>query len=128
MGETATPPILQAIENLLKSLSTPEKTPQKPSLSETVPVDYFNSSDPELAQKHIENENLKTDIQLKRTYACQFKWILIVQLAVMNLIFFLIGCNVLEFSDLTIQIYMVGTLGEVFGVVLIMCRYLFSKH
>lgn len=126
MGETVISPFLQAIENLLKNSLPSEESTQETSQVET--VSHFNQDDPEIAQKHIENENLKTDIQLKKTYACQFKWILIVQLAVMNVIFICIGIGWLTFSDLTIQLYLGGTLTEVFGIVFIMCRYLFSKH
>lgn len=126
MGETATPPFLQAIENLLKNSLTPEEP--KPKLPPLESVSYFNQNDPEIAQKHINNENLKTDINLKKQFACWFIRILIVQLFVMNGIFFCMGIGWLTFSDLTIQIYMGGTLTEVFGIVLIMCRYLFSKH
>ena len=46
----------------------------------------------------------------------------------MNGIFVLIGAKLLHFSDFVINLFMGGTLAEVFGIVLVMARYLFSKH
>ena len=61
-------------------------------------------------------------------YAPVMIGILIGQLLVMNGIFVLIGAKLLHFSDFVINLFMGGTLAEVFGIVLVMARYLFSKH
>lgn len=42
--------------------------------------------------------------------------------------FVLIGAKLLHFSDFVINLFMGGTLAEVFGIVLVMARYLFSEH
>jgi len=78
--------------------------------------------------KKLEYEDKKTDIKLKKKFAYSFIIILAVQLIIMNIVFVYIGCGYMKFSDLTIQLYMGGTLTEVFGIVYIICRYLFPKR
>jgi len=68
------------------------------------------------------------DTGLKKRYANWFIWILIGQLAAMNAIFIATGIDYLHFQDPThLNLFMGGTLAEVFGVVLVITRYLFSK-
>jgi hypothetical protein len=81
--------------------------------------------DPERAA-HV--KDIETDIELKKMYAHWFIWILIGQLFVMNLVFVSVGAGWLQYENLTLQIYMSGTLAEVFGVVFVITRYLFSKR
>jgi hypothetical protein len=73
-------------------------------------------------------DDLRADTALKKTYAIWFVGILIGQLAVMNLIFLLVGVGLLRFSDYVLHLYMGGTLAEVFGVVFVITRYLFPKR
>ena len=71
----------------------------------------------------------KTDTKLKKVYAYWFISILIGQLAAMNLVFVAVGLNVLEFKESShLNLFMAGTLTEVFGVVYVITRYLFSKR
>jgi hypothetical protein len=68
------------------------------------------------------------DTELKKRYANWFIWILIGQLVAMNAIFIATGIDYLHFQDPThLNLFMGGTLAEVFGVVLVITRYLFSK-
>ncbi len=68
------------------------------------------------------------DTGLKKRYANWFIWILIGQLTAMNAIFIATGIDYLHFQDPThLNLFMGGTLAEVFGVVLVITRYLFSK-
>ncbi|EFG7202195.1 hypothetical protein BMM30_005263, partial [Escherichia coli] len=78
--------------------------------------------------QRAKTKDLKTDTKLKKMFARWFIGILIGQLLVMNGIFVLIGAKLLHFSDFVINLFMGGTLAEVFGIVLVMARYLFSKH
>ncbi|MDR3159948.1 MAG: hypothetical protein LBU11_13310 [Zoogloeaceae bacterium] len=73
-------------------------------------------------------DDLRADTALKKTYAKWFIGILIGQLLLMNLIFGLVGAGWLRFSDYALHLYMGGTLAEVFGVVLVITRYLFPKR
>lgn len=67
----------------------------------------------------------KQDRNLKKIYATYFIWILIFQLVAMNAIFILVGCKVLTFGDLVLDVYITGTLAQVFGVVLVITKNLF---
>lgn len=78
--------------------------------------------------KAAQTADLRTDTELKRRYAHWFVLVLIGQLVVMNLVFALVGVGVLNFADYALHLYMGGTLAEVFGVVFIITRYLFSKR
>lgn len=81
--------------------------------------------DPVTAAKVKDQE---TDTSLKKLYAIWFIGILIGQLVVMNLIFIAVGLSLLNFIEPThLNLFMGGTLAEVFGVVYVITRYLFSK-
>lgn len=70
----------------------------------------------------------QTDTALKKLYAYWFIGILIGQLLIMNLIFIAVGLTMLNFIEPThLNLFMGGTLAEVFGVVYVITRYLFSK-
>lgn len=74
-------------------------------------------------------DDQRTDTGLKKLYATWFIGILIGQLFLMNSIFVAVGANWLEFKEPThLNLFMGGTLAEVFGVVLVITRYLFSKR
>lgn len=73
-------------------------------------------------------DDRKTDTKLKKVYAYWFIGILIGQLLLMNAIFAAVGFNWLEFKDPShLNLFMGGTLTEVFGVVFVITRYLFSR-
>ena len=73
-------------------------------------------------------DDTKTDTKLKKLYAYWFIGILIGQLLVMNLVFIAVGLSWLNFIEPThLSLFMGGTLAEVFGVVYVITRYLFSK-
>ncbi len=74
-----------------------------------------------------EIDDRKTDTALKKRYAIYFIWILVVQLIVMNVVFVAVGLEKLKFQEPSLNLYMGGTLAEVFGVVLVITKYLFSK-
>lgn len=79
-------------------------------------------------RERIDNKDKQTDTKLKKKFANWFIGILIGQLSIMNIIFFSTGIGWLKFSDYTINLYMTGTLIEIFGIVLVMVKYLYSKH
>jgi hypothetical protein len=64
---------------------------------------------------------------LKGKYARTFIWILIGQLFAMNVIFLLAGLGALHYERWTLDMFMSGTLAEVFGVVVIITRNLFPR-
>lgn len=88
-------------------------------------VHELKKLDPEIAARI--NDQI-TDTGLKKLYAYWFIGVLIAQLFVMNGIFIAVGLSWLNFQDSThLNLFMGGTLAEVFGIVLVITRYLFSK-
>lgn len=81
--------------------------------------------DPLMAQELRERETVD---ELKKRYAKWFIWILITQLFVMNAIFVITGVGLLDFSQWALNIYMSGTLAEVFGIVLVITKHLFPTR
>lgn len=71
--------------------------------------------------------DMLADTELKKLYARRFIWILVGQLLAMNAIFIAVGLEMLKYSDFVINLFMGGTLAEVFGVVLVITKYLFSR-
>ncbi len=45
----------------------------------------------------------------------------------MNIVFICVGANYLNYEDYALHLYMGGTLAEVFGIVLVITKYLFAK-
>ena len=85
----------------------------------------LKSLDP-LTQAKVDDQVV--DTELKKRYANWFILILIGQLVSMNIIFIATGLDYLHFQDPThLNLFMGGTLAEVFGVVFVITRYLFSK-
>ncbi|MCI9500194.1 MAG: hypothetical protein HFE69_21425 [Enterobacter hormaechei subsp. steigerwaltii] len=84
-----------------------------------------NSLDTE--RQRLNNRDYEEEIKLKKSYGKWFLIILACQLLVMNGVFILDGWKVLSFEDLTLQLYMGGTLTEVFGLVLVVTKYLFKR-
>lgn len=78
-----------------------------------------------MEQEDIDDRRL--DRALREKYAKWFVWILIGQLVAMNLVFLLQGVSFVVYDAITLRIYMGGTLAEVFGVVLVITRYLFYR-
>jgi hypothetical protein len=82
----------------------------------------------EVNHKTAITEDKIADTELKKLYARRFIWILVVQLLVMSAVFIAVGLGCLKYDDsTTLQLFMGGTLAEVFGVVFVITRYLFAK-
>ncbi|WP_237061818.1 hypothetical protein [Microbulbifer zhoushanensis] len=71
-------------------------------------------------------EDLKTDRALRKGYAQGLLVILALQLGIMNLVFFLVGLGQLDYEQWSLNLYMAGTLAEIFGLVLVITKYLFA--
>ncbi|MCG7563738.1 MULTISPECIES: hypothetical protein [unclassified Pseudoalteromonas] len=82
----------------------------------------FTNVDPMQVQKVKDAES---DRGLKQKYAWWFIGILVVQLFIMNLVLVLVGMDKLHFEEWTLNLYMAGTLAEVFGVILVITKNLF---
>lgn len=75
----------------------------------------------DLFKSRTENDN-----NLKKQYSKILVWILIIQLVAMNIIFILKGCNKLNFTDTTFNLFITATIAEVFTLVTIIVKYLFT--
>ena len=73
-------------------------------------------------------DDARGDTKLKGRYANWSLGILCGQLFVMNTVFIFVGLHILHFHDFVLNLYMGGTLAEVFGVVLVIARYLFPRR
>lgn len=83
--------------------------------------------DPE--RQRLNNVDFEAEIKLKKSYGKWFLIILACQLLIMNGVFILVGWSILSFKDdLTLQLYMGGTMTEVFGLVLVVTKYLFKRR
>ncbi len=83
--------------------------------------------DPE--RKRLNNKDFEAEINLKKSYGKWFLVILALQLLIMNGVFIGVGGGWLKFDEpLTLQLYMGGTMTEVFGLVLVVTRYLFKRR
>ena len=89
-------------------------------------LQMFNQA--KAAHKRAKTRDLLTETGLKRIYAQRSFWMLAAQLIAMNAVFFYVGLAWLRFSDYVLHLYMAGALAECFGVILVITRYLFSKH
>lgn len=78
-------------------------------------------------RRKLNNQDFEAEIKLKKTYGIGFLLILASQLLIMNGVFIAGGIGFLKFKDLTLQLYMGGTLTEVFGLVLVVTKYLFKR-
>ncbi len=72
-------------------------------------------------------EDSRANRQLRKQYAEWFAIGLGIQLLIMNIIIILVGAGCLKLGDATLQIFMGGTLLEVFGIVSIITLNLFPK-
>ena len=77
---------------------------------------------------NIYTERSKHDNNLKEKYSRLLIRILVLQLLIMNVIFVCRGLNLLEFNDTTFNIFITATIAEVFSLVTIIVKYLFTDN
>lgn len=70
----------------------------------------------------------QVDRRLRQRWANYFVCILTTQLLVMNVVFILVGVNWLQYQQKwVLELYLAGTLTEVFGIVLVITKNLFPE-
>lgn len=77
---------------------------------------------------NIFTERSKNDNELKEKYSKKLIKILVFQLILMNIIFILGGTGILNYSDTTFNIFVTATIAEVFSLVTIIVKYLFTDN
>lgn len=91
------------------------------------PLKEVDALDP--VYRSLQNKDFEAEIALKKSYGKWFLIILSVQLLIMNGVFISVGWFELFYPDnLTLQLYMAGTMTEVFGLVFVVTKYLFKKR
>ena len=86
-----------------------------------------NSATPVDALTQEQIHDLQQDRGLKKLYAKWFIGILIGQLVAMNVVLVAAGLGYLAYKEWILDLYMGGTLLEVFGVVLVITKNLFPQ-
>lgn len=76
----------------------------------------------------IFTERSKNDNSLKERYSIILVGILVLQLVVMNIVFILRGADVLVFSDTTFNMFITSTIAEVFALITVIVKYLFTDN
>ncbi|SAF46361.1 hypothetical protein [Enterobacter kobei] len=123
-GDGGEPGRLAIAASIKRDLET--KTGPGDRVQTSLPTAFqVNALDSE--RQRLNNRDFEEEIKLKKSYGKWFLIILACQLLVMNGVFILDGWKVLNFEDLTLQLYMGGTLTEVFGLVLVVTKYLFKR-
>lgn len=74
------------------------------------------------------SKNATKDRELKDKYAKIFVLLLGIQLLVVCVVFILVGANVLKYDKFTLNIFISGSLLEIFAIVTIIVKYLFSDN
>jgi hypothetical protein len=80
----------------------------------------------EIHAREVDREERTSLIDLRRRYSKWLGRLLAAQLLFMNTVVILLGCHALALSPVVIQVYVTGTLGEVFGLVAVATNFLFS--
>ena len=65
--------------------------------------------------------------KIKDFFAKHLMYAMLAQLVVLNVVVILHGCGLLQFSDYLLHVYIVGTLAELIGVILVISRGLFDS-
>ena len=111
--------ILEKIENKEENLKTNKARP----LSEFENKWNMNNKIIELFAS-----NIQKDQKLRGRYAIILIAILTVQLLALIIIFVLKGCNVLDYSDSTFNLFITGGIAEVFTLIMVIVKYLFNDN
>lgn len=113
---------------LSKFSSDPKEIKTKGNANET-PID-------EVQQKWIMNSkiidlfvnNIKNDKNLRNIYAGILLGMLGFMIAALIVIFVLVGCEVLKYSNTTFNIFITGVMAEIFILVRVIVKYLFKDN
>jgi len=72
--------------------------------------------------------SIDADIKLKEKYAKRLVTMLALQLLALDGIFIARGLELINYSDVAFNIFITGSLGEIFGLVMVIVKYLFKDN
>ena len=73
-------------------------------------------------------EDAAQDRKQRWLFGWVFIGILVVQLGIVNMLMFRVGDGILHYSNYLFHIYLLGTFGEIVGIVWLIVRYVFSER
>lgn len=106
-----------------QKITTLEKSNKSKTIDEVTKKWNMNDKIVELFKEKIEGDN-----NLKGRYAKILIWILVVQLFILNIFFFLKGIGILNYTDSTFNIFITGGIAEIFVLVKMIVKYLFNDN
>jgi hypothetical protein len=80
----------------------------------------------EALDREIDRQERGSLITLRERYSYALGGFLAIQLLFMNIVLLLVGAGAIQLSGATIQYYLAGTIGEIFGLVSVATHFLFS--
>ena len=121
-------------EEVLNSLSEDKKREQERNIIKEKAEKSAKNEDTwaktdaeEQRSKKLDNDDKQNDITLKSHYAYWLIGIMVIQLIVMNRVFLDVGSGLLKYDNYVLHLYITVTLLELFGLVLVITKYLFKK-
>ena len=77
---------------------------------------------------HSFTKNIDDLVSLRKKYAYWLIAIFILQLILFNIIFILIGCGILQYSERSLNIFISGSVIEIISLITIVTKHLFSDQ
>lgn len=72
--------------------------------------------------------NIEKDQKLRNIYGIILIVMLFIELVALTVIFILVGANILEYSEATLNLFITGGIAEVFVLVKLIVKYLFKDN
>lgn len=113
---------LEQLHEILRARRDQDESGEQSSASPAADVSSIPSR-----RADLEDQSFAEEIALKKSYGNWLLVFLAIQLVVMNIVFILVGSGRLEYQDYVLHLYMTGTLLEIFGLVLVVTKYLFRR-
>lgn len=116
-------------ELIIEMLNSKNEVTEVKEENKTKPIDEV-SKKWDINEKIVElfAQGISKDQELRGKYAQILIIILIIQLLALFIVFILKGCNLLNYSDSTLNIYISGGIAEVFILVRVIVKYLFKDN
>ena len=128
-AETQLVPELNKLDDFISSIEgEPEFLPERLSLEERIKYEKQKNETTLINTiLNVWEDQQNAERTLRKEYASCFIWVLALQLVVINVIFVLIGCNILKYEQWTANLFIVSVFGEIVGIVSIIVKYLFTS-
>jgi hypothetical protein len=123
-GGTPAPSVAELIEAMRSRLTSTKPVDALPDEGNRTSKKAVQSADE--AAKKEQLKDIRSDRKLREDYAKWLVWILASQLLFLAVVLVLVGSHVLTLDPITIRYFIVGVLGEIFGLVATVTHSLFG--